>query len=389
MTTPLPRITKTIIYLDQFVLSNMLSGTESRWEAVFQRMRLLNWLQAICCPFSKIHREESLLADQSRDAHKELYRELSGGVEFLAPIEIEQSQLLDAVRRYLQGSPQPLQWQKPKPWQEFCKDDPHRWTLDMAVYADFPHDPSRVQRLQADKDDLHADLSSVADLWRTEKNSFKDDVERESLAYGRSLLEAYRHLAGGRKRIEAAVPPEMLEAFQVAFGLETFDPNTPPGVQPGVMLVHWLAVEVHRLRPNEPDPVAVVEQFFQSKHAMEVPFQYIASRLWAAIAQMVRNPKGPRASKPSDGYDVTAISHYAPYCDAMIVDNEFYAMASQKNIDVPGKFGVRLFCSKTLDAFLRYLDDLATNLQNDHREALRQVYPQFSELPWLKASYDG
>ena len=60
------------------------------------------------------------------------------------------------------------------------------------------------------------------------------------------------------------------------------------------MLVHWLAAEVHNTRPDEPDPVAVVEQFFQTIQAMEVPFQYIASRLWASIAPNVRSLKGAR-----------------------------------------------------------------------------------------------
>ena len=381
---PLPKITKKIVYLDQLVFSHMLTAKDVRWEELLKRLQLLTYLQIITCPYSEVHEDESLLAETSRAALKGLYRALSDGNKFLSPNEIEQNQLLDAIGRHLRGDDGGIQWQKPKPWREFSEDDPHRWTSDLAVYADFPLDLAQVQRLKTDKEHLYAGLGAVADNWKRETNSFNDDVKREALSYGKALLEMYRELAGLRKRIEAILPLEMLDAFKAAYGPDRFDPNTPPGVQPGVMLVHWLAAEVHNTRPDEPDPVAVVEQFFQTIQAMEVPFQYIASRLWASIAPNVRSLKGARRPKASDHYDVTAISHYAPYCDAMIVDNEFYAMATQKNIDVPRKFGVKLFCSKKLHDFIDYLDDLVATIPHDHRIALKQVFPHLSALSLLK-----
>lgn len=68
----------------------------------------------------------------------------------------------------------------------------------------------------------------------------------------------------------------------------------------------------------------------------------------------------------------------------MIIYNEFRAMATQKRIDVPGRFGVRLFSSKTLDELLTYLDELLANIPMDHRRAVKEVYPHMSSIPWLK-----
>lgn len=79
------------------------------------------------------------------------------------------------------------------------------------------------------------------------------------------------------------------------------------------LLVHWLAAAVHKARRDEPNPVAVVEQFFQSPEAANVPFEYISSRLWATIAQQVRG-KTPRQPKSSDHFEVQAISTCAPDC---------------------------------------------------------------------------
>lgn len=373
---PLPKITKKIIYLDQFVLSNILAAKDARWDGVHQRLRVLLSLQMVVCPCSNVHEDESLLAESSRDALKDLYRDLSGEIEFLSPHDIEERQLLNAIGRHLRAEPDDTPWQKPRPWQEFCKSDPHQWTSAVGIYADFPFDPAQVQRLKADNGRLHEGLAAVAADWKDETLSFNDDVQREARGYGKALIEIYRNAAGARQRIEAILPPEMLAAFQDAMGSDAFDPHTPPTMQPGVKLVHRLGAKVHKARPSERDPIAVVEQFFESRHATKAPFQYIASRLRATIAQLVRNPKGPRTAKKSDSYDVTALAHYAPYCDAMVVDNEFCAMASQGNIDVPGRFGVLLFSARTLSAFVAYLDDLLANMPQEHRDALKLIQPQ-------------
>lgn len=360
---PLPTIQKKIVYLDQFALSHILSAKEVRWAEVHQRLKLLSSMQVLLCPFSSIHVEESLLASQSRDDLKALYRDLGGGDKFLLPYKVTQNQLLDALHCYLGPDKPPLCWMKPRTWQEFAEKNPHRWWDDLMVFAEFPINLEHIARIQQRKDALHADLQSVAENWKGETNHFNDDVKREARSFGDSLLIAYGELSGGRR----------------------FDPNTPPGFQPGVMLVHWLAAEVCKARPDEPDPIDIVTQFLQSPEVANAPFQYIASRLWATIAALVRS-KMPRQSKPSDNYDVTVISTFAPYCDAMIVDNEFRGMASQKNIDIERRFGVRLFSARTLPAFIGYLDELLSSIPVDHRMAVKAIYPHLDSIAWLKTN---
>ena len=67
----------------------------------------------------------------------------------------------------------------------------------------------------------------------------------------------------------------------------------------------------------------------------------------------------PRKIKPSDIYDVRAVAYYGPYCDAMFLDNEFRKLACQRNIDVPGRYGVRLFSETNRAEFKDYLDDVS------------------------------
>ena len=328
---------------------------------LLKRLRTLAGLHLIACPYSDIHQDESLLSHDLRDGLKEIYRSFGGDNRFRASRYIEQSQLVTSIRQWLGVS----QSEEARcSWREAYDRDPHSWTADFQVFADFPLNEHSVSNLRDRKQNLHEDLKSVCDNWRDEDHRFDDDVKREILSYGRGLMEIYRELCG--------------------LGLYRFDRFTPPGLQPGVMLVHALVVEAHKTRPDEPDPVVLVDQFFKSDEAMNTPFLYINSRLWATIAQRVRNPKGPRKPKPSDSYDVKAISTYAPYCDAMYVDKEFDSMASQKNVDVPGKFGVRLFSTRTHDAFLAYLDDILKSMSEAHLEGLELLYPNLiSILPSL------
>jgi len=379
----LPAIRKKIIYLDQNVLSHILSGRDQRWQEVYRRLKLLTYLQVVTCPFSDIHREESLLAEHSRDQLKSLYRELSDGIEFRSPFDIEQSQLLHSIRRYLGQQEDNPGKEDERYHREYCDKNPNYWTLDDRVYADFPTDLQAVARTQQSKDEFQSDLAAVANNWKDEDGRrFGDDVEREALAYGRSMMEIYRELADASTKLEAMLPTEIAAVYRQCTGGGKFNPNMPPGMQPGVRLVHWLAREVHMASPEEPDPASVVEVFFQSDDAKTTPFNDIANHLWAGVAQQARM-KSPRQPEGNDKNDISAISHYAPYCDAMIVDNFFRGLASQKNIDVAGRFDVKLFSARTLPAFIAYLDDLLTNMPPDHRKAVKAVIPHVSRLPIL------
>lgn len=68
----LPSIRKKIIYLDQFLLSNILAKKEDRWQEVHKRLQWLIYLQVVACPYSDIHHDESLVAEHSHSQLKDL-----------------------------------------------------------------------------------------------------------------------------------------------------------------------------------------------------------------------------------------------------------------------------------------------------------------------------
>jgi hypothetical protein len=132
------------------------------------------------------------------------------------------------------------------------------------------------------------------------------------------------------------------------------------GPEPTVRLVRDLAATVCGIRPDEPDPGAVVEAFFRSTWVQRVPFLALSSRLGVLLRQQAEAPKARRKPKPSDRFDVLLLSHYAPYCDAVFLDNEFRKLASQRNVDLPGRYGVRLFSESNRAGFRAYLQGVVT-----------------------------
>lgn len=375
----LPAITKKIIYLDQFVLSHILAEKEQRWQQVYERLRLLNYLQVIVCPYSEIHEDESLAAEQSRAELKELYRELSHGVRFASIDSIQQTQLLRSLQKFLD------QKEDERRYSDFCDEDPNRWELDSQVYADFPTSPHSVSGLQGDKEHLQQVLDTEAELWRQEDGrKFKDDARREALEYGRALMTVYRELDEDHRQVQSMLPEALADVYRQCTGAGRFDPNIPPSTKPGALLVHEMVCEVRKVRPDETDPAAIVEEFLCSDEVIErTPFLVILSRLWAGVTVDSRNPTGQRNPDASDQNDIRCIAHFAQYCDAMVVDNYFRGLATQGNVRVGKDFKVELFSPWSLRKFEDYLDELLHNMPQDHRMAVKKVMPHLSQLPIL------
>ena len=60
-------------------------------------------------------------------------------------------------------------------------------------------------------------------------------------------------------------------------------------------------------------------------------------------------------------------------------------MAYERNVDLFGKYGVRLFSYKTRNEFLTYLDGILASMSDAHIEGLSIVHPHLAPaLPHLR-----
>ena len=352
---PLPPFPKKVVYLDQCAISSIVKAKDPFWVQLNDRLKLLIDLQLIACPYSRCHREESMLSERWRDKLQVLYKKLAGEDRFCSPDKIEFTQLRRALLSYL-GHPEPAR--ETDRWKDYCAEDPHRFAGDMLVYCHFSANEAVVSSVRQRKRAIHAELEDASDYWKKNPQGFKDSVAKEQSDYGRNLIKAYRQLTAAQTAIENMLSGELLEAYRSVVRPGKFDPRTSPGTQPGIELVHSLACEVLHLQRDEADPLDAVDKFFKSEQVRSVPFLDIQSSPVATIAQQTQSITKSRKPKPSDWYDVQAISCYAPYCDVMFLDNEFRILATQGNVDVPGRYGVRLFSEANREAFRAYLDSI-------------------------------
>src|SRR6476620_7774230 len=89
---------KKVIYVDQFAVSEMVKAIDTRskkhshvepfWRQVFEALERVCKLQLVVCPWSHLHRNESLVSEMFEQL-KRMYEYLANGVGFLRPAGIE------------------------------------------------------------------------------------------------------------------------------------------------------------------------------------------------------------------------------------------------------------------------------------------------------------
>lgn len=134
-----------------------------------------------------------------------------------------------------------------------------------------------------------------------------------------------------------------------------------------------------------------VREYFESDHYANVPADRISCEFFALLRHFLRQgafTSRAKNEKRFNGffYDVRFISTYAPYCDAMVVDTLMHRWATDPLINLPGRFGVRLFSRTNWGDFLGYLDEVERGMTEELKQALEWVHPASATMPdWSHA----
>lgn len=328
---PLPPITKKVIYIDQFALSKMVKPmTDSFWSELHRQLLNLASNELIVCPYSPMHKDESLLSVSLRDALKGMYRTIAGSVRFNRPFNIEKAQLTRQLKQFL-GKTEPED-HLPS-WKDWTDENPHRWSDLFSVHVDFDIDEDSVREMRAEKEHFRNGMVGQCEEWTKNPQTFNEDVEANYTSWRTTLLKS---------RLE---------------------------------IVTWLVEWVRLLNKDEANPIGVVNQFFLSEVWKQAPFAYLWVRLWAKIAEMARSPRGGRKPQLGDYFDAQVLTYYAPYCDAIFIDRGYRAIACDPRVNVEGRFGTKCFSEQNRDEFMDYLNEIAKSMSQSHKDTLRYVHP--------------
>lgn len=128
------------------------------------------------------------------------------------------------------------------------------------------------------------------------------------------------------------------------------------------------------------DRVERIRKFFTSDYYTNVPCEQIGACIFALLRQRVyegayRNDEKAAIALAGLFFDVRFISAYAPYCNAMFLDNQMRRYMTDSPVDLRGRYGVRIFSRDNWQEFIGYLEGLRARVTDPQRHALQLVHP--------------
>ncbi len=108
--------------------------------------------------------------------------------------------------------------------------------------------------------------------------------------------------------------------------------------------------------------------------------QYLKPRMHATIKSMVKGGKFTNKDLALKKfkcyfYDVAHVSTYAPYCDALVMDQVMVDLVCQSTVDLERQYSTKVFGLKNWDEFLDWLDSQSESVTDAHKAALAAAYP--------------
>jgi hypothetical protein len=370
---PLPSLHKRIIYLDQFVISNMMKELDPKdgrargyYHALFCALDRLSSLQLIVCPDSPIHDHESLV-DPRYQKIRAVFRQLSHGVGLRDPTTFLHAAIIRAFDCWLRDekcgagvSADFAFTKKPDVWQDW-----YRIELNYTV-------PGLANELIANREIVTQQLHCTCEEWRNDPDfDFRETFENELAGCGKLILQrAGRYIA----HYGAVAVGQALLDDEVCF---------PP---PEATLVSRMlrALEPTCATPDE--QFVRIREFFASKQFRSLSTVRISSLFWATIAREINPGRKPdRFPKASMFNDIDAVATYSPFCDAMFVDKEVSHLVKQRELREEIGTRTRFFSLRKSEKedFLKYLKDIEQEAGADHLRLVEDVYGSKWPTPFI------
>ena len=127
----LPPVKKAVVYLDQFVVSNLMlvrskseKAVDEFYTTLYAKLLKLLRLQAIVCPFSDGHRDESVVHPSSPEPLRDSYEVFAHSISFKMFEDIRYQQILKLVERHLADDPDSV---RPIERTHIMERDPNVW----------------------------------------------------------------------------------------------------------------------------------------------------------------------------------------------------------------------------------------------------------------------
>lgn len=354
---PLPNLSKKIIYLDQFFFSAAFREKDERFVAAATLIKKATAHQLLLAPYSSVHEDETHqwrgYNGQTKDDLMEFIKATSRGHDFEPAYRIEHDQVLDAFQSFVDGKPSAL----PLNQKTALRSNIHHWEdyfrIEVGSYC------GDIELIRQLKDDSVEELVRTAfPSWRSSNATFDEHVQLEIRDAAKAYIKFYLDYVA---RIIAG-------DYNAVF-------DSP--------IVSMIVQDMMDLLPRASDTdakILTIKNFFSSEHFSNIPNEWISARIFAALRGQVKagaygNPDDAIRRLSGFFQDVKHISIYAPYVDAIVVDQPMASILNDGRVHISSLYGTRIFSLNNWDQLMNWLQSLIDSMTPEHRHGLALAYP--------------
>lgn len=354
----LPELDKKLIYLDQFVFSNLfhletgerqIKSNTKFWIEVHQQLKRLVLLQQILLPHSDVHHSETLVSMYSNDLRK-CYEHIGGDARLLDTNQIELDHYRELQAAYIEGRTPKIERGPDHVIERGRKE----WLNDMHISVNADYSQFK-DRQRASNERSSASLNNLVSYWQDEKPSYDDVIELELGAHAKE-----------RKRSVLQLVLDSFEAEQNGDFMAQMNFMMHPIMSEYSMLLKGF----QRAGVEENEVANKIYEFWSWDEHRKQPESLIAAHMFAGMARKV--VAGQKNVGGSFLNDVRAIATYAPSVDAMFIDKECHTLLNESSEQL--EYRARIFSLNTQDEFLEFLAQLEASIPDEVRDFANRIY---------------
>jgi hypothetical protein len=307
---------------------------------------------ALVCPYSTIHETET---HQWRNAERaELFKfikRFSRGHDFAPDYDVEMTQLQRSYKAFLKGAPPAIELLESDALSKDVNEWDNFFWVDVAKYID------DAELLRSLKQQVMDKMVDAIDEWKNQTLSFEELLDEEVSAWKKSVMDSYlKSLFGGAKDLMAFLTQPILSEY-------------------------LLRLAIMRDGGESPDQrMSKLMEYIGSDYIRPIPFVDIFSKIHSLLRYKVQQGQFPtntgKIKKAISGlyFDAKFISVYAPYSDAMLVDNLMHQWLVDEKINIQSKYPVKVYSKSNLGDFKSYLAEIESDISEEQRKIVDEIY---------------
>lgn len=364
----LPPLSKKVIYLDQFVVSNMMKAINDKlgrkkkvgkvFLKLFEELDKMVKLQLIICPDSEFHREESLLSFYK--AIKRMYEQLSYGNTFNDSVTIRRLQLCEDFKSFMDKKKR--KWGKSLDIDSVLNKDRNEWQNRLLITVDSSIKQEEIEQFRKNRSSIYDSFKKVFENWQQDKSKSYLEFFREIASYfGTGIANRYVNLIS--------------QYFQASMGIKPLTTEEIFSFRGEGSILITALLHYFPNGSNYAENLKTVISYLRSSRLEQIPFNEIYSALWAAIAYQAS--REGRKNAPNIGMfnDIEMLSVLLPYCDAIFVDKDIHSILNFGPAKkIISKYKAKIYSLTNVKEFFSYLEKIEKKTPKRHIKKIEEVY---------------